>query len=120
MRTFPLTNRASWCHMKMKHSIIIAAVALTCSIGSIAFAASWWIDQKRAPRIALPDAYRLATTALGSATNEFHCTRAEFVGEECAPGSWRFDFYSTNGTPKFVFACPDGSTRVYDNSLPLR
>ena len=100
----------------MKRIIIIFTVLV--AVCGIAFAAAWTVDPKQAPPIALPDAYRLAASALGSATNEFHCTRAEFVGEECAPGSWRFDFYSTNGASKFVFACPDGSAHVYDNLPP--
>ena len=101
----------------MKRYIII--LAMLTVVSSIAFAARWLCDPKVAPPIALPDAYRLATTALGSATNQFHCTAATFVGEQCAPGSWKFEFYSTNGTLKTVYACPDSSTRVYDGSPPI-
>jgi hypothetical protein len=100
----------------MKHSIIIFSVlSIICSV---AIAAAWVADPKQAPPISLPDAYRAATTALGSATNQFHCTAAQFVGEECVPGSWRFDFYNTNGVPKWVYVCPDSSTHIYDNLPP--
>ena len=103
--------------MNMKRSLIVYSIlTIVCSV---AFAARWVIDQKQAPPINLPDAYRLATAALGSATNQFHCTAAKFVGEECDPGSWRFDFYNTNGALKTVDACPDNSTRVYDGSPPI-
>jgi hypothetical protein len=101
----------------MKRSIIVFSIlTIVCSV---AFAARWMVDQKQAPPITLPDAYRLATIALGSATNQFHCTAARFVGEQCAPGSWKFEFYSTNGTLKTVYACADSSTRVYDGSPPI-
>ena len=101
----------------MKRYIII--LAMLTVVSSIAFAAQWLVDQKIAPPIALPDAYRLATTSLGSATNQFHCTAAEFVGEYCAPGSWRFSFYSTNGALKTVWTCPDGSTHSQDGPVSI-
>jgi hypothetical protein len=97
-----------------RYIIVFTALTIVCSV---AFAARWMIDPKQAPPITLPDAYRLATTALGSATNQFHCINARFVGEECAPGSWKFDFYNTNGALKTVYACPDCSTRVYDGGV---
>ena len=98
----------------MKRYIIIFAVLTILS--SIAFAALWSVDPKAAPPIALPDAYRVAATALGSATNEFHCTEAKVIGAWCGPSSWMFMFYSTNGTCKAVFACPDGSVHFQDGN----
>ena len=99
----------------MKRSIIIFAILIVAS--SVVFAALWKVDNKQAPPISLPDAYQIAATALGSATNEFHCTSAEFIGSYCAPGSWMFRFYNTNGSCKAVFACPDGSVHFQDGNL---
>ena len=92
----------------MKHrTVIIAALCITCSI---AVAAIWFNDPKIAPTVPLPDAYRQALTALGSATNTFHCTEAQWQ----RPGWWRFRFYDTNGVLKTV----DGD-RVYDGEPPV-
>ena len=96
--------------------ILIILTVLTM-VSSIAFAAMWLIDKKQAPPVALPDAYRAAATALGSATNEYHCMSAAFMGSYCQPGAWFFHFSSTNGTEKTVIACPDGSVRVQDGSI---
>ena len=102
--------------MNMKRFLIV--ISILTVVCSVAVAARWMVDQKQAPPISLADAYRLATVALGSVTNQFHCTAAQFVGEECAPGSWRFDFHNTNGALNLVYVCPDGSTHIYDNLPP--
>jgi hypothetical protein len=92
----------------MKHSTIIIAV-LTI-VASVAFAATWFNDPKVAPTVPLPDAYRQAMIALGSATNTFHCTEAQWQ----RPGWWRFSFYNTNGVLKTVDA-----DRVFDGQPPV-
>jgi hypothetical protein len=60
-------------------------------------------DDSRAPTLSLPDAYQLAVTALGSATNSFHCINAHISTDFGAPG-WQFRFCSTNkpAASKFV------------------
>ena len=94
--------------MNMKHSIIVIAMfAIACCV---VFAANPLADPKVAPMILLPDAYRQAMTALGSATNTFHCTKAEWQ----SLGFWEFSFYNTNGGLKTV----DGD-RVIDGERPV-
>ena len=92
----------------MKHSAIIIIVLTIVS--SIAFAAIWFNAPKEVPTISLPDAYRQAMTALGSATNTFHCTTAQWE----KPGYWEFSFYNTNGDLKTVDA-----NRVFDGRPPV-
>ncbi len=90
----------------MKHSIIIFAVLTIVS--SVAFATLWCFDPKMPPTIPLADAYGRAMTALGSATNEFHCSDAKFS----IPGTWFFDFYNTNGAQKTVEVSTNSSSVV--------
>jgi hypothetical protein len=92
----------------MKRLII---VVLTLGItSSLVFAAVWFNDPKEVPTISLPDAYRQAITALGSATNTFHCMTAQWE----RPGFWEFSFYNTNGVLKTVDA-----NRVFDGHPPV-
>jgi hypothetical protein len=95
----------------MKHFIIII-VTLTI-VSSVAFAAVWFNDPKIAPTIPLSDAYRQAMIALGSDTNTFHCTAAQFE----APGFWSFRFYNTDGILKTVWAYTDHA-QVIDGEPP--
>jgi hypothetical protein len=95
----------------MKHSIII--FAMLTIVSSVAFATLWLFDPKTAPTIPLPNAYGRAMTALGSATNEFHCTDAKFN----TPGTWFFSFYSTNGALKTVEVSTN-SSKVVDGVPP--
>jgi hypothetical protein len=92
----------------MKRSIII--FSMLTIVSSVAFAAIWFNDPKIAPTVPLPEAYRQAMTALGSATNTFHCTEAQWQ----RPGWWRFSFYNTNGVLKTVDA-----DRVCDGLPPV-
>jgi hypothetical protein len=93
---------------------IFAMIAVWTIISEVVLASGWVLDPKIAPTVGLPDAYQLAVTTLGPATNQFHCTAAEFVGTYRPPGSWMFSFYNTNGALKTVLAYPDGKTHVYD------
>ena len=89
--------------------LIIPLLALGIT-SSLVFAATWFNDPKEVPSIKLPDAYSQAMTALGSDTNLFHCTAAQWQ----KPGFWRFNFYNTNGVLKTVDA-----NRVYPGYPPV-
>jgi hypothetical protein len=86
--------------------IVLLALGIT---SSLVFAAIWRNDPKDVPSITLPDAYRQAMTALGSDTNVFHCTTAQWE----KPGFWEFSFYNTNGDLKTVDA-----NRIFDGHPP--
>lgn len=71
-----------------------------------------------APSLSLPVAYEAAITALGPATNQFHCISANITTQFRAEGEWYFGFYSTNSTvrPKFI-AVEFNGTVIFDNGL---
>jgi hypothetical protein len=75
----------------MKRSLIVLCILIVA--GSIAYAFSTIIDHKKIPPMALPDAYRIAMTALGPATNEFHCSGAFFSLNPSQKDEWHFDFF---------------------------
>jgi hypothetical protein len=55
-------------------------------------------DPKRPPPLPLPEAYTLATTRLGSATNSFFCVSATCVESvNFMTTGWTFGFSNTNG-----------------------
>jgi hypothetical protein len=106
----------------MKHSIAI--FALLGIVSSVAFASLEGTDPKAAANATpLPDAYEHAMMALGSATNEFHCTSAHLVTPVEIPGGiWYFDFYSTNGAVKMVEVFTKSSkwnTKVTDRPVAI-
>jgi len=80
-------------------------------VSSVAFATLEVTDTKMAANATpLPEAYEHAMTALGAATNEFHCSSAYLVTpNEIPSGIWRFNFSDTNGAIKMV--------EVYTNSF---
>jgi len=94
----------------MKKFLIILCLLMIA--GGLAFALSPHRDNKKVPPVALPDAYRIAVAALGSATNEFHCTAAVFEVLDCPNGEWTFAFYTTNEVRKAIHVCVDGSTVI--------
>ena len=55
-------------------------------------------DNSKPPELALPAAYQLAATALGSDTNRLHCVGAGITMDFGAP-RWSFTFYDTNTPP---------------------
>jgi hypothetical protein len=72
-------------------------------------------DSTKSPPILLPDAYQRATIALGSATNQFYCLKAE-IDIESGPQGWLFTFTSANTPPqsKYVKVEFSGTTFVWD------
>jgi hypothetical protein len=104
----------------MKHSIVI--IAMLGIVSSVAFASLEVTDPKAAANATpLPEAYGHAMTALGSATNELHCTSAHLVTPvEIPSGIWYFDFCSTNGAVKIVEVFTESSkwnTKVTDRPV---
>lgn len=71
-------------------------------------------DIKNAPSLSLPVAYEKAETALGAATNEFHCLNAQVTTDYGRDGDWQFTFYSTNSKPKWVTIEFNGKIHVED------
>ena len=71
-------------------------------------------DKSKCPKLSLPDAYAYATVALGSLTNQVHCTSATLSRYTSADGEWIFEFYSTNQSPtiKNVIVKFDGKCDV--------
>jgi hypothetical protein len=57
-------------------------------------------------------------TALGSATNQFHCVSANITTTFTSEGEWYFTFYSTssNSPPKFIAVEFNGKV-VFDSGL---
>jgi len=80
--------------MKTRY-IVLGLAALTTTVFASLIGPPW--DNTKAPSLSMPAAYQLAVTALGSATNEFHCVGASINTEFSSPG-WYFTFYSTNAT----------------------
>lgn len=94
--------------MKMKLTLVIIFVATTFLY------ASFHIPYNNAtpPSLSLPSAYERATTALGTATNEFHCVSANVATFFSPDGEWLFTFYSTNSKPQFVIVEFNGKTHI--------
>ena len=95
--------------------IIITIVVLILTTGLV-FARLLSIDVKQPPRLALPDAYVCATSALGIATNQFHCIRASILVSQSPDGEWLFSFCNKNGAYKSVTVFYDKQTKVKDGS----
>jgi len=112
------------CHIEyMKHFILAFAVLIIA--GSFALFASLvqpW-DNAKPPTLSLPAAYEVATTALGSATNEFHCISASIYSDAVVSphGGWLFTFCSTNTPPtsKYVTVEFGGKFHVEDTLTRL-
>ena len=98
-------------NMKIQHLIPILFLAAFCTVsaqtnnagpqtGELQSATPLW-DETKPPTISLPDAYQLAITKLGQATNQFHCVRAGIYTNSNPQGVWDFAFYSTNASVKW-------------------
>lgn len=79
--------------MKIRYILLALLV-----VSAAAFSMGPLYDDSKPPTLALPAAYQLAATALGSATNQFHCVSASITLNFGAP-RWAFIFCSTNTPP---------------------
>ena len=95
--------------------ILLILLALTTVVFASAILPPY--DNSKPPALSLPAAYHLAVTALGSATNQFHCVRASITTDFGAP-RWSFTFYNTNTPPRWKCMTVDfeGKTQE-DNGL---
>jgi hypothetical protein len=91
-----------------KYAVIFTVLGLTTSV---AFAFLMAYGEERQPPISMPEAYTMATQALGSATNEFYCVHANTQISRSQDGEWLFSFCSTNGARKDVFVFLDKKTK---------
>jgi hypothetical protein len=89
-------------------------IVLTTSGLTAALCAGLFIPYNVAkePALVLPTAYNQALTALGAETNKFHCVGASIETSLSPDGEWRFTFYSTNLTPKWVTVEFNGKIHV--------
>lgn len=87
----------------MKKYVILVLILATAS-AALAFClvCCEWNDAMPPPR-PLPEAYGMAVTALGPATNLFHCVGAKCSNNTGAFGDWKFTFCDTNAHYKTVY-----------------
>src|SRR5271163_1356764 len=99
---------------------LVASFVVLGLAASVVFAFLEPYYEKKVPPISLPDAYILATQALGAATNTFYCLHANTQVSRSQDGEWLFDFCATNGDHKFVFIYMDKNTKpqVFDRLPP--
>ena len=84
----------------MNRVVITLLVLIVATGAAFAYVFRWEPQVK--PALILPEAYNLATQALGSITNDFHCLGANCQVSGLGP-NWNFSFSNTNGTLKTVF-----------------
>ncbi len=101
----------------MKRLIIVLS-ALGLASG-IVLARNIAYNRRQPPRLPLPEACRLATQALGTATNQFYCLDAHVAIMRSPDGEWLFDFAATNGAEKHVFVFFDKTAQVVDGPLEI-
>jgi hypothetical protein len=103
----------------MKTRYLVLAVLTFCTV-LFASICQPWETAKPAP-LALPEAYNLATHALDSTTNGFHCVSASIYSDAVVSpyGGWLFTFYSTNKPPitKYVTVEFNGKIHVEETLL---
>lgn len=75
-------------------------------------------DNAKPPSLSLPAAYGLATTALGSATNELHCVSATTDRYYSDEGEWFFSFCGTNKPLTFRYVSVEFSGKVHVHAVP--
>jgi hypothetical protein len=102
----------------MKRLILVFALLGLATGIALAFNAPW--PDEKSPPIALPEAYGMATQALGTYTNTFHCVSAGVGYSQSSDGEWLFTFCATNHDRKYVFVFLDKKTKpkIYDGVLP--
>ena len=96
--------------------LIVVLIALGLATGLVFARRIGW-DAKKSPRLPLSDAYICALTALGTATNQYHCIGAECMISRSPDGEWMITFCSTNGTFKTAFVFFDKTTRIEDGTI---
>jgi hypothetical protein len=101
--------------MKIRH---IALIVFASSTAIFAGLVQPW-DNAKPATLSLPDAYKIATSALGSspysATNQFHCISAAIYSDAVVSpyGGWLFTFCSTNKQPISKYVTVEFSGRFH-------
>jgi hypothetical protein len=94
---------------------LISALLIFVAITTVVYAAFVFsYDNSKPPSIPLPIAYEHAMSALGVATNQFHCISANVTTDFGPNGEWQFIFYSTNSRPKWVTVEFNGKIHIED------
>lgn len=70
-------------------------------------------DNSKPPTLSLPAAYDRALTAIGPATNKFHCMSATISTDHSTKGGWCFTFTTTNRPPDVKWVTVDFDTSVH-------
>jgi hypothetical protein len=100
--------------MKIRHVALVAVGFATALFASSVVP----YDNSKPPSLSLPAAYEVATAALASATNQFHCISAAIYTDAIVSphGGWLFTFSSTNKPPtsKYVTVEFSGKFHVED------
>jgi len=97
--------------MKTRY-ILLGLVALaTTVLASIVMP----YDTSKPPSLTIPAGYELAVSALGTATNQFHCISASIYTDAVVSpqGGWLFTFRSTNAPPKSKFVTVEFGGKVH-------
>jgi hypothetical protein len=94
--------------LKLIIPIILASTMILFASISVPY------NNSKPPSLPLPVAYEDAMTALGSATNQFHCISASVATSFSPGGEWFFTFYSTNSRPRWVTVEFNGKIHVED------
>ena len=98
--------------MKARHILLGLLVVSTAVFATIIGPP---YDKSKPPTLALPAAYQLAISALGSATNQFHCVSATISQEISAP-AWYFTFCSTNTPTKQRWIVVEFGGKVFEDN----
>jgi len=77
-------------------------------------------DMAKTPSLSLPIAYERSMTALGSATNQFHCLSAKVTTEYGADGEWQFEFQSTNSPPRLKWVTVEFNGKIHVENIMVR
>ena len=89
---------------------ITLLILLVCA-GAL-FASNRLYNHSVPPKLSLGQAYDMAVSSLGQATNEFHCVGASLAAHFSNDGEWLFEFSSTNVTEKWVTVEFGGKTHT--------
>jgi hypothetical protein len=97
--------------MKIRHVALVAVGFATALLASSVVP----YDNAKPPSLSLPAAYEVATTALGSTTNQFHCVSAVIYTDAVVSphGGWLFTFSSTNNPPTSKYVTVEFSGRFH-------
>ena len=100
-------------HFMKTRYILLGLLVVATAI--FARAVRLW-DNTKPPTLPLPAAYQLAITALGQATNQFHCVSAG-ITTEYGSGGWDFTFFSTNASTIPRVFCVEFDGKVHEEDL---